>query len=95
MKIEKDELIQRLKIAEPYNNKDIPQYVWNIINGIPPAENIGKWNAKLIQSGADSIDQWAVKELTCQKCGKVYYIMVNELWDYCPHCGIHIIRKKQ
>ena len=38
MNIEKEELVRRLKIAEPYNNQDVPQYIWSVINGMPPAE---------------------------------------------------------
>ena len=29
--IDVDELLQHLQIAQPYNNPDVPQYVWEII----------------------------------------------------------------
>lgn len=80
MNIEKEELVRRLKIAEPYNNKNVPQYVWNIINAIPDAERVGKWVNK-----GDYIE--------CSRCGCLApsseYAdgMLWKLSSFCPDCG--------
>ncbi len=60
MNIEKEELVRRLKIAEPYNNKDIPQYVWSIINAIPSAErtdDFEHWEKNDIDERITNVDE--------------------------------------
>ncbi len=80
MNIEKEELVRRLKIAEPYNNQDVPQYIWSIINGMPSAERKGKWINHRCDDGHHIAD--------CSVCGNTL-----QWWDdeggnnFCPNCG--------
>lgn len=76
MNIEKEELERRLKIAEPYNNKDVPQYVWNIINAIPDAERVGHW----IYVGTIE-NTWRLYR--CSICG----CQSLDGGNYCSDCG--------
>lgn len=96
MNIEKEELIRRLKIAEPYNNKDVPQYVWSIINAIPDAERTGKWisdwNRKI-----KMIDGCPNGSCHCSYCGE--WLVASDEYAvkgiYCPNCGARMIEGEE
>lgn len=82
MNIEKEELIRRLKIAEPYNNKDVPQYVWSIINAMPSTECKGipiEWLEEKLTNHPEL--PYAVTD---------GIIMVLELWE--TSCGARMIK---
>lgn len=81
MNIEKEELVRRLKIAEPYNNQDVPQYIWSIINGMPSAERIGHW-VELYENNyqCSECNAWWTCEDTPIASGM----------NFCPNCGVRM-----
>ena len=84
MNIEKEELVRRLKIAEPYNNQDVPQYIWSIINAIPSAERKGHWIEEHEPFTWMGYTKW---HCSCCgfKCG--YEQRIDFPTKFCPDCG--------